>query len=167
MVFVREYQDYSGMSEVERALFSEQALFSEHLMPHATARINYLDKVRSKNEILPFRTSVRIEGAEIESESTASPKKSNERNQFAFFLDLAHFERAGKAYGEHCKLRSTTLKLYGPGGELEKASALHLVVELCILKAADLEAEYVGCVEGTGLMFLEEMVCPKPSESAA
>jgi hypothetical protein len=109
--------------------------------------MDHLDKERSKNGILSFRNSVGVESAEIQNGNAASLTKINEMNQFAYCLDLAHFERMGKSFGE-----------YGPGGALQ-AGAAHLMVELCVLKASDLEAEYVGCVEGTGLMFLKEIVC--------
>ena len=156
MIFVREYQNYSGMPEVE------QEIHANELTPHVTAWMKWLDKERSKSGILSFRTSVGIEGAaEIESATAAplsSPRTTGEKDQFAYFLDLAHFERAGKSFGDHCKLRSNTLKQYGPGGDLEKAGNLHLMVEVNVLKVGDLEAEYVGCVQGTGLMGLEAVV---------
>jgi hypothetical protein len=135
----------------------KQELWAKHLTPYATAWIDWLDRERNRNGFLSFRTSVRLEGADVETGNAASLKRINEPNQFAHVLDLAHFERAGKSF-EHHKLRKNTMELYGPGGELEGGDA-HLMVELCVLKAADLEAEYVGCVEGTGLMFLEEIVC--------
>ena len=152
MIIVREYQSYAGLSEVE------QELHSTELTAHATAWIDYLDSQRSKNGILSFRTSVGIDKIGSGSTTAASPSKTDEKGQFAFFLDLAHFERAGKGYGDHRKLRSNTLKLYGPDGALREVGALHLMVEVSVLKAGDLEAEYVGCVEGTGLMGLEKIV---------
>jgi hypothetical protein len=32
-----------------------------------------------------------------------------------------------------------------------------LFVEICVLKSGDLDAEYIGCRSGTGLMFLEDV----------
>lgn len=32
-----------------------------------------------------------------------------------------------------------------------------LFVEIAVLKSGDLDAEYVGCRQGTGLMFLEDI----------
>lgn len=151
MVWVREYQSYCSITE------AEQELWVKRLTPHATAWFDWLDRERNRNGFLSFRASVRLEGADVEAGNAASLKRINELNQFAYVLDLAHFERAGKSFEEHRKLRKNMMELYGPGGELEGGDA-HLMVELCILKAADLEAEYVGCVEGTGLMFLEEIV---------
>jgi hypothetical protein len=151
VAWVREYQSYCGVAE------AEQELWTKHLTPHATAWIDWLDRERNRNGFLSFRPSVRLEGADVETGNAASLKKINELNQFAYVLDLAHFERAGKSFAEHRMLRKNLMELYGPGGELEGGDA-HLMVELCVLKAADLEAEYVGCVEDTGLMFLEEIV---------
>jgi hypothetical protein len=159
LCFVREYQDYGSMSE------AESKLWSERIAPHAKAWIDYLDKERRKNGILSFRTSVGVdfESADPADTTTTSDisnwqgKTTSKRDQLGYFLDLEHFERAGKSYREHHKARGTYMKLYGPGGEVGAGGKVHLMVELCILKKDDLEAEYVGCVEGTGLMLLEGM----------
>ena len=132
-------------------------LWAKHLTPHATAWIDWRDMERNRNGFLSFRPSVRLEGADVETGNAASLKRINELNQFAYVLDLAHFERAGRSFEDHRRLRKNMMELYRPGGELEGGDT-HLMVELCVLKAADLEAEYVSCVEGTGLMFLEEIV---------
>lgn len=34
---------------------------------------------------------------------------------------------------------------------------LALFVEIAVVKSGDLDAEYIGCREGTGLMFLEDI----------
>jgi Haem-containing dehydratase len=149
LAWAREYQSYVGMKEVEH----EQ--WAEHLTPHAKVWMEHLDKERSKNGFLSFRISVAVESADLENGNAASLRKINEMNQFAYVLDLAHFERAGKSFEQHRKLRKNMMELMGPDW------AAHLMVELAVLKASDLEAEYVGCVEGTGLMFLEEIVGAK------
>jgi Haem-containing dehydratase len=146
LAWAREYQSYVGVKE------AEQEQWSKHLTPHAKAWMGHLDKERCKNGFLSFRMSVAVERAELETGNAASFKKINEMNQFAYILDIAHFERAGKSFEQHRKLRKNMMELMGPDW------AAHLMVELAILKSSDLEAEYVGCVEGTGLMFLEEIV---------
>jgi hypothetical protein len=151
MAWAREYQNYCSIAGAEQELWAKQ------LTPYATVWIAWLDRGRNRNGFLSFRNSVHLEGADAEAGNEAPPKRINEQNQFAYVLDLAHFERAGKSLDEHRKLRKNMMELYGPGGELEGGNA-HLMVELCILKAGDFEAEYVGCVEGTGLMDLEEIV---------
>lgn len=39
----------------------------------------------------------------------------------------------------------------------DKIGKAVLFVEICVLMSDDLDAEYVGCREGTGLMFLEDI----------
>lgn len=146
LAWVREYQSYVDVKE------AEQEQWSEHLTPHVKAWMDHLDKERSKNGFLSFRMGVAVESAELENGNAASLRKINEMNQFAYVLDIAHFERAGKSFEQHRILRKNMMELMGPDW------AAHLMVELAVLKASDLEAEYVGCVEGTGLMFLEEVV---------
>lgn len=146
LAWVREYQSYVDVKEDE----NEQ--WSKHLTPHAKAWMDHLDKERSKTGFLSFRMTMAVERGDLENGNAASLKKINEMNQFAHVLDLAHFERAGKSFEHHRKLRKNMMELMGPDW------AAHLMVELAILKASDLEAEYVGCIEGTGLMFLEEIV---------
>jgi hypothetical protein len=146
LAWVREYQSYRGVQD------GEQEMWLKHLTPHAKVWMDHLDKERSKNGILSFRMSVAVESADLEYGNAAPLTKINEMNQFAYVLDLAHFERAGRSFEQHRKLRKNMMELMGPDW------AAHLMVELAVLKASDLEAEYVGCVEGTGLMFLEEIV---------
>lgn len=69
--------------------------------------------------------------------------------QLLFFLDISHMEHTGKHDATHVKLRSNFLKAYGPGGEMEGGDLL-LWVDLGVLKADELDAEYVGCYDGTG-----------------
>ena len=79
-----------------------------------------------------------------------------ETNQVAYFLDLAHFEQAGRSHRGHVELRKTVVSLYGPGGRLEKGKAVLFVV-LCVLKSKDFDAKCIGCAEGTGLMYLANL----------
>jgi hypothetical protein len=146
LAWTRQYQSYVDVKE------DEHEQWSKHLTPHAKAWMDHLDKERSKNGFLSFRMTMATERGDVEKGNAAAMKKINEMNQFAYVLDLAHFERAGKSFESHRKLRKNMMQLMGPDW------AAHLMVELAVLKASDLEAEYVGCVEGTGLMFLDETV---------
>jgi hypothetical protein len=146
LAWAREYQSYVGVNE------DKHEQWSKHLIPHVKAWMDHLDKERSKNGFLSFRMTMAVEHGDIENGNVASPKKINEMNQFAYVLDIAHFERAHKSFEQHRTLRKNMMELMGPDW------AAHLMVELAILKESDLEAEYVGCVDGTGLMFLEDIV---------
>lgn len=48
-------------------------------------------------------------------------------------------------------LRRKFMEVYGPGGPME-GGKLVLWVDLGILKGHNMEAEYVGCFEGTGFL---------------
>ncbi|KXS97942.1 hypothetical protein AC578_3398 [Pseudocercospora eumusae] len=77
--------------------------------------------------------------------------KHNRRLQIFYFQDLSFMERLGKKYQAHRDLRKAFSQAYGPDGPMFGGSLL-LWVDLGVLKAGDIEAEYVGCYEGTGFM---------------
>ncbi|KAL3447037.1 hem-containing dehydratase protein [Aspergillus insuetus] len=79
----------------------------------------------------------------------------NRKAQLFYFLDMEAMERIGRQNAGHVKLRRKFMQDYGPGGvALQLSPALCLWVEASILKGRDVECEYVGCVEGTGLLGL-------------
>ena len=139
----------------------ELETWKEKLAPHALAWMNHLDTERNKNGVIDFTFNIGHEnpkptfdaGADLEVDVDAVA----EANQLRYFLDLAHFEYAGRSFKEHVKLRKMTNDMYGPGGKHAENGKLSIWVELCVLKTADLEAEYIGCREGTGLMLLENL----------
>lgn len=69
-----------------------------------------------------------------------------------YFIDLRAMERLGRSNKGHVEMRNRVLKTYGPGGSMFGVGRMALWVETSILKANEIEAEYVGCVEGTGFM---------------
>ena len=157
--FVREGQRQPNVSK------EELDTWLESIAPHAKSWIEHLDTERNKNGVVAFTTHIGHEkptsktaeddldpGADLEADTTAIA----EANQLAYFLDLAHFELAGRSYRGHVQLRKNTMELYGPGGKMSSGKAV-LYVELCVLKSGDLDAEYIGCVEGTGLMYLKDL----------
>jgi Haem-containing dehydratase len=154
MVWVREYQDLSGMGDAERELWDER------IGPHADSWIQYLDTKRNQNGILSFRTTAAVGDAAIAGNEDSTIETAEKTfDQFGYYLDLAHFEKSGKSYLDHFKARSGFEKLYGPGGELEGGKGdVHLMVELAVLKKENVRAEYIGCVEGTGLMEYEQVL---------
>lgn len=159
MCFVREGQRQPHVSK------EELDAWLESIAPHAKSWIEHLDTERNKNGVVAFTTHIGHEkpvskksekdldpGADLELDSNAIA----ETNQLAYFLDLAHFELAGRSHRGHVQLRKNTMTLYGPGGKMSLGKAV-LYVELCVLKSGDLDAEYIGCVEGTGLMYLNKL----------
>ncbi|EAU31957.1 predicted protein [Aspergillus terreus NIH2624] len=71
--------------------------------------------------------------------------------QLLYFLDLSCMERIGRKYKSHVQLRRKFMQAYGPKGDMEGGDLL-LWVDLGVLKADDISAEYIGCHEGTGFL---------------
>jgi hypothetical protein len=170
MVFVREAQRlphvFVNEGQKQQAASQEELeTWLESIAPHAKSWIEHLDTERNKTGVVSFTTHIRHEQPALKlSADDLIPEAvfeldNNlvaETNQLGYFLDLAHFESAGRSHRGHVQLRKNTFALYGPGGKMEKGNAI-LFVELCVLKPGDLDAEYVGCVEGTGLMYLRDL----------
>jgi hypothetical protein len=159
LCFVREGQRHPNLSK------EELDTWLESIAPHAQSWIKYLDKERNKNGIVAFSTHDRYEKPISKaSEETFDPvvdlELNNdsiaETNQLAYFLDLAHFELAGRSHRGHVQLRKNVIALYGPEGKMREGKTI-VFAELCILKSGDLDAEYIGCMEGTGLMHLRDL----------
>ncbi|KEF56697.1 uncharacterized protein A1O9_06886 [Exophiala aquamarina CBS 119918] len=140
----------------------------EVLGPYAKSWMNHLNTARNRNGVVSFTMHVGHENADPSQVKEIDPSQdlsfpteaTAEANQLMYFLDLAHFEQAGRSFKDHVKLRQKTFELYGKDGKHSNGK-LSLFVELCVLKSGDLDAEYVGCKEGTGLMFLEDLSSSK------
>lgn len=140
--FVREGQRQPNVAQEELGLWLEK------VAPHARSWIEHLDSHREKNGVLSFSTHV-------SQQSKLNNSDAAETDQLAYFLDLAHFEASGRSFKSHVQLRKTVMEMYGPGGPMEGIGKAELYVELLILKSNEFQAEYVGCLEGTGLMYLQ------------
>jgi hypothetical protein len=158
LCYCREGQRRPGLT----ANKEELETWKEKLAPYAQSWMNHLDSERNKNGVVSFSFNIGKETSfDRDSPDFGSDGNSSEAavipeaDQLMYFLDLAHFERAGRSWKDHVKLRQTTMEMYGPGGPHSGDGKLSLFVELCVLKSGDLEAEYIGCKEGTGLMPLE------------
>ncbi|KAL3475580.1 hem-containing dehydratase protein [Aspergillus californicus] len=89
-----------------------------------------------------------------ETQPPPNPLDFNRKIQLFYFLDMESMEKIGRENTGHVRLRREFLKDYGPGGvmgELAGGSGLCLWVEVSILMGSEVECEYVGCIEGTGL----------------
>lgn len=75
--------------------------------------------------------------------------------QILFWLDLSKMEQLGRWDKVHVKLRRQFMTAYGPGGACEGGDLL-LWVDLGILKGNEIDAEYVGCYDGTGFLAYDE-----------
>ncbi|KAH8687930.1 heme-containing dehydratase protein [Tricladium varicosporioides] len=133
----------------------------ESINPHAQAWITHLNEERNRTGVVSLTTHLGYENPSLEPLTDPFADVEEERipetNQLAYFLDLAHFELAGRSHRGHVQLRKNAMELYGPGGKLSTMGKAVLYVELCVLKSGDMDAEYIGCMEGTGLMYLNDI----------
>jgi hypothetical protein len=86
------------------------------------------------------------------------PLNYNRKIQLFYFLDFGHMERLGRRNKGHVGLRSNFMQSYCPVGPMGKLGELLLWVETSILKSEEMECEYIGCLEGTGLMAYDHHV---------
>ncbi|EXJ93639.1 hypothetical protein A1O1_02031 [Capronia coronata CBS 617.96] len=103
---------------------------------------------------VPESGMIRVEKAEsdVPDDPDVYPALNiNRKVEVFFFLELKHMERVGRRDKTHVALRTEFMKTYGPGGIMSHGDLL-LWVELGILKAQDMEAEYIGCYDGTGFL---------------
>lgn len=147
LCFVVEGQDYSGMGERERDYWNE------HLDALTKRWVTNVMEGGAQKGLVNARACHGFAGGKQLGATKASgifPGLDYIRQaQLLFWLDLSHMEHMGKHDGTHVKLRQKFLKSYGPGGEMEGGELL-LWVDLGVLKAEEVDAEYVGCYDGTG-----------------
>lgn len=60
-------------------------------------------------------------------------------------------EEIGRQNKGHVDLRKRFLEAYGPDGQI-MTGKISLRVETAVLKSCEMDCEYVGCAEGTGLL---------------
>ncbi|KAJ4177478.1 hypothetical protein NW767_015117 [Fusarium falciforme] len=156
--FIREMQAQSNPAK------EELDIWLQTLNPYFRSWVDHLDTHHNNNGVLSFSTHVALESNNPENQRPAGkiPMGSEggcifETDQLMYFLDLGDFELAGRSFKSHVKLRSTALDLLGPGGKLSKSEKLRFTVEMCVVKAEDFDAEYIGCKKGTRLMILEDL----------
>ncbi|PKK51016.1 hypothetical protein CI102_3642, partial [Trichoderma harzianum] len=149
MLYVWEFQDYSQMTE------QEKEIWDKHINAFVGGWMNSLDKERSKHGVLSFRNTAltRID------DGLTSTSESRITSQFVFYLDLVAFEYSGKSTRDHFKARMAFEKHHKNSGALGMGKGrTQLSVEVGILKKNDFEAEYIGCLEGTGTMGYKELI---------
>lgn len=76
----------------------------------------------------------------------------NKKVQLFWFLDHRHMEKIGRSNKGHVALRNSFIQSYCPAGPMGVNGKLLLWVETSVLKADEIEAEYIGVLEGTGFM---------------
>ncbi|KGO73989.1 heme-containing dehydratase [Penicillium italicum] len=142
--FVVEGQDHSAITNEEREFWAEN--FDES----ASRWINDLMEAGPESGILDGRVCYEADsGLFLEGEPNAL--RHNKKIQLFYFKDLSHMEKIGRLNKGHVGLRKRIIESYGPNGPMMNGQ-IWLRVETTVLKASEMDCEYIGCVEGTGFM---------------
>lgn len=153
MCFVIEGQDHTAMKEDEGKLWSEKF--------HRATKRFITNIVRSGPEEGVF--SVRLghvpESGTIKVEPSYAPDEPdifpaleiNRTVEIIYLLDFRYMERMGRRDKAHVTLRKEFMEAYGEGGVMSHGDML-VWVDCGVLKAQDMEAEYIGCYDGTGFL---------------
>ncbi|KAL7909154.1 heme-containing dehydratase protein [Trichoderma velutinum] len=150
MLYVWEFQDYSQMAE------EEKEIWDKHINSFVRGWMNTLDKECSKHGVLSFRNTALTQ---VDNGPASGLPESRISSQVIFYLDLAAFEYSGKATRDHFKARMAFEKHHKDSGALGMGKGrTQLSVEVGILKKSDFEAEYIGCLDGTGLMGHKDLI---------
>ncbi|KAJ5641296.1 heme-containing dehydratase [Penicillium lividum] len=144
LCFVVEGQDHSEISPAEKKYWFE------NFQQSVETWIKDLMSAEPQSGILDGRLCFDAE-SDIFGDSKTKALKYNKKIQLFYFKDLRHMERIGRSNKGHVQLRDRFMAAYGPGGEMS-AGKVGLWVETTVLKAREMECEYVGCLEGTGWM---------------
>lgn len=146
MCFLIEGQDHSLMSVEER-----QHWFAE-FDDLVTGWMLHLEEKSRENGLLDVRMGYVPEKGNFRTSGPVYLNHNRKIEQF-FWLDMQKFERSGRVHHGHIKLRRKWMEHYSPGGPMGNGVGRTILwQETSILKGKDIEAEYIGCREGTGLM---------------
>lgn len=143
--FALERQDISELTNTEKAIWDEQ---------FDGAVCQWMDDLafaRPEDGILNSRMCY-DEKSGVYQTKHAEYHNYKKKLETFYFTDLRAMERIGRFNKGHVALRNNVLKTYGPGGSLFGIGRMALWVETCILKGHEMDAEYVGCADGTGFM---------------
>lgn len=144
--FLVEGQDHSRMSAEEKAHWF--ANFDELV----SGWMHHLEAKADDNGLLDIRMGYVPENGTFRDIGPIN-LDHNRKIEIFFWLDMAKFERAGRVHHGHIKLRRRWMEDYGPGGPMGPGIGnITLWEETSILKRQDVQAEYIGCREGTGFM---------------
>ncbi|KPM41105.1 hypothetical protein AK830_g5457 [Neonectria ditissima] len=164
LCFVVEGQDYSAMQKKERAYWDENfdgltkqwvtnvvtAGPSQGMMSARACHGFAGDKVLGATNHGENGTALKTDG------STLFPGLDYIRQvQILFWVDLAKMEHMGRWDKVHVKLRRDFMTAYAPGGAVEDGDLL-LWVDVGVLKGDEVDAEYVGCYDGTGFLAYDD-----------
>ncbi|KAL4748892.1 hypothetical protein BDW72DRAFT_195334 [Aspergillus terricola var. indicus] len=150
IAFVVEGQDHSHISSGERSYWFE------HFDAPVTSWIMDLVAAGPEHGVLNARLCYEpVGGIYRDADRAPLALNYNRKVQLFYFQDMETMERIGRQNKGHVSLRREFMASYAPDGPMgQLPGKLCLWVEASILKSEEIEAEYVGCVDGTGLMGL-------------
>lgn len=148
LCFVVEGQDHSLITQ------NEKAHWFENFDGLVTNWMGDLSKTGPSTGILDTKLCYSKSSGVYRSAEPAA-LNFNRKIQLFYFLDLRYMEKIGRVNKGHVKLRKSFMQSYCPAGPMGSEGLLTLWVETSVLKGNEMEAEYVGCIEGTGFMAYE------------
>ncbi|OJJ36387.1 hypothetical protein ASPWEDRAFT_37953 [Aspergillus wentii DTO 134E9] len=145
LCFVVEGQDRTGMTDEERAHWFEK------LDGPVEQWMKDLENAGPEKGVLDARMCYDPD-SDIVRDKPPVHRRFARTIQLFYFRDLAAMELIGKTNSGHVGLRMNFMKPYGPRGPLFEKGNMVLWVETSVVRAQDIDCEYVGCVEGTGFL---------------
>lgn len=146
LCFVIEGQDHSAISAEEK-----QHWF-DHFDKSVTTWMQDLLHAGPAAGILNARFCYAPDSGLYRQDVSFPALNYNRKIQLFWFLDHRHMEKIGRVNKGHVALRSGFLQSYHPTGPMGPSGQLMLWAETSVLKANEMEAEYVGVLDGTGFL---------------
>lgn len=145
--FVREGQYRESISQ------EELSIWNHDMEKHAQDWFSSLSTNPEDSGLFSIR--ICQGAADLPTVNGFTSSSSARSTQIGFFLDLGHLERAARSLKPHLCLRDAFRRHYGPDGKLSEGKSV-IWVEMFLLEPSDFEAEYIGCLEGTGFLGYED-----------
>ncbi|KAL1887965.1 hypothetical protein Sste5346_009847 [Sporothrix stenoceras] len=151
---VVEGQDRSNMGKREREYWFEnfEDVYNEWIQTavfHSSLAKDGIVQARMFHD--PNSGAMRSAGFGSSDKRLPLALQHNRLLQVIYFQDMSYMEKIGRRYASHLKLRRKFMEAYGPGGDIIDGNIV-LWVDLGILKSGGIQAEYIGCYEGSGFM---------------
>lgn len=146
IMFLVEGQDHSAMTAEEKTYWFDE--FDELV----TGWMHHLGDNAADNGLLDVRMGYVPENGRFRDLGPVN-LDHNRKIELFFWMDMSKFERAGRAHRGHVKLRKKFMEAYCPVGKMGNGvGKITLWEETSIMKGNEIQAEYIGCRDGTGFM---------------
>ncbi|PSN73809.1 hypothetical protein BS50DRAFT_566743 [Corynespora cassiicola Philippines] len=151
--FVIEGQDHSPMQHNETKVWSEKFhRITKRWITNALRAGPDGGLLSARMCHVPESGLIKVQQSDTPDDLDFFPElNTNRKLEIFYFLELRYMERLGRRDKTHVALRKEFMDTYGPEGIMSHGDLL-LWVELGVLKSNEIEAEYIGCCEGTGFL---------------